>query len=244
MKQLWPVTPQHHVLSAGSALFVCTEGAATWPENETGGCRGHPPDDHDRTGRPVIGSMSPGRTCHGRAVAEWPGGAGAHLLGCDQYCTSPAGTDPLPPGRPPDDGGGRDMSSLWTPGGERPVNPSPEPGDAAGAGRTSADPTGDPLRSAAASLGVDLDSLTDEEREKMTQLLDSGFTDTFRYLYPELTGAYTWWSFRSNARANNTGWRIDYFIVSDSLRGNIDKAFICPEITGSDHCPVGLELVW
>jgi len=85
---------------------------------------------------------------------------------------------------------------------------------------------------------------TDEEREKMTQLLDSGFTDTFRYLYPELTGAYTWWSFRSNARANNTGWRIDYFIVSDSLRGNIDKAFICPEITGSDHCPVGLELVW
>jgi exodeoxyribonuclease-3 len=83
---------------------------------------------------------------------------------------------------------------------------------------------------------------SDEERAKFGKLLESGFTDSFRYLYPELTGAYSWWSYRSNARANNAGWRIDYFLVSDRLRGNIDKAYICPEIMGSDHCPVGLDL--
>lgn len=83
---------------------------------------------------------------------------------------------------------------------------------------------------------------SDEEREKFSQLLAAGFTDTFRYLYPDLTGAYSWWSYRGNARANNTGWRIDYFLVSDRLSKNIDKAFICQEIYGSDHCPVGLDL--
>lgn len=83
---------------------------------------------------------------------------------------------------------------------------------------------------------------SDQEREKFGQLLDTGFTDTFRFLYPDLEGAYSWWSYRGNARANNTGWRIDYFLVSDRLREIIDKAYICPEITGSDHCPVGLDL--
>lgn len=83
---------------------------------------------------------------------------------------------------------------------------------------------------------------SDEERGKFTQLLDAGFTDTFRYLYPDLTGAYSWWSYRGNARANNTGWRIDYFLCSDRVRENIEKAYICPEILGSDHCPVGLDI--
>ena len=70
----------------------------------------------------------------------------------------------------------------------------------------------------------------------------AGFTDTFRKLYPDLEGAYSWWSYRGNARANNTGWRIDYFICSDRVADKIEKAFILPEITGSDHCPVGLEI--
>ena len=83
---------------------------------------------------------------------------------------------------------------------------------------------------------------SDEERAKFTQLLEAGFTDTFRYLYPDATGAYSWWSYRGNARANNTGWRIDYFLCSDRVREQIDKAYICPEITGSDHCPVGLDI--
>jgi len=83
---------------------------------------------------------------------------------------------------------------------------------------------------------------TDEERAKFTQLLEIGLTDTFRHLYPDLEGAYTWWSYRGNARANNTGWRIDYFLVSDRIRDLIDKAYICQEISGSDHCPVGLDI--
>lgn len=83
---------------------------------------------------------------------------------------------------------------------------------------------------------------SDEERAKMTMLLNSGFTDTFRHLYPDITGAYSWWSYRANARANNTGWRIDYFVVSNRLADKIEKAYICPEVYGSDHCPVGLEL--
>ncbi len=83
---------------------------------------------------------------------------------------------------------------------------------------------------------------SDEEREKFTTLLSSGFTDSFRYLYPDTTDAYSWWSYRANARANNVGWRIDYFLVSDTLRDNIEKAYICPEIYGSDHCPVGLDI--
>ncbi|MGM9593336.1 MAG: exodeoxyribonuclease III [Candidatus Onthomonas sp.] len=83
---------------------------------------------------------------------------------------------------------------------------------------------------------------SDQEREKMTELLSSGFTDSFRFLYPDRTGAYSWWSYRFNARKNNAGWRIDYFIVSDRLRDKIVQADIYPEITGSDHCPVGLKL--
>ncbi len=83
---------------------------------------------------------------------------------------------------------------------------------------------------------------TDEERGKMTSLLSAGFTDTFRWLYPDRTGAYTWWSYMYNARANNAGWRIDYFIVSDRLRPNVIDSVIHSSIYGSDHCPVELEL--
>ena len=83
---------------------------------------------------------------------------------------------------------------------------------------------------------------TDEEREKMTRLLDSGFVDTFRYLYPDKTGAYSWWSYRFNARKNNAGWRIDYFIVSERLRDKVAEAGILTDVLGSDHCPVTLEL--
>ena len=83
---------------------------------------------------------------------------------------------------------------------------------------------------------------SDQERQKMTQLLSSGFVDTFRYLYPDRTGAYSWWSYRFNARANNAGWRIDYFIVSQRLRDRIAAADIYSEIPGSDHCPVALVL--
>lgn len=83
---------------------------------------------------------------------------------------------------------------------------------------------------------------SDQERGKFSELLAAGFTDSFRHLHPDQTGAYSWWSFRSNARANNTGWRIDYFLTSNRLRDKIGKAYICPEILGSDHCPVGLDL--
>ena len=83
---------------------------------------------------------------------------------------------------------------------------------------------------------------TPQEREKMSALLDSGFSDTFRMRNPDLTGAYSWWSFRANARANNTGWRIDYFLVSEELKPAVRDAAIYPEIFGSDHCPVGLVL--
>lgn len=83
---------------------------------------------------------------------------------------------------------------------------------------------------------------SDEERAKMTELLSSGFTDSFRYLYPDVTGVYSWWSYRFKARQNNAGWRIDYFIVSDRIRDNIRKAEILTDIMGSDHCPVLLEI--
>ena len=83
---------------------------------------------------------------------------------------------------------------------------------------------------------------TDEEREKMTRLLESGFVDTFRALHPDTTGAYSWWSYRFNARKNNTGWRIDYFIVSERLRDRVAAAEIRSEVFGSDHCPVVLDL--
>ena len=83
---------------------------------------------------------------------------------------------------------------------------------------------------------------SDEERAKMTELLGSGFTDTFRYLYPDLSGAYSWWSYRFKAREKNAGWRIDYFLVSDRLRDQIRAAEIHSDVLGSDHCPVSLVL--
>ena len=83
---------------------------------------------------------------------------------------------------------------------------------------------------------------TDEERNKMTELLKMGFTDTFRYLYPEKENAYSWWSYMSNAREKNVGWRIDYFIVSKSIEIQIQDSMIYSEVLGSDHCPIGLEI--
>ena len=83
---------------------------------------------------------------------------------------------------------------------------------------------------------------TDEERQKMTQLLESGFTDTWRAQNPETTGVYSWWSYRFQARAKNAGWRIDYFLVSDRLMPQVTSTPIYTEVLGSDHCPVGLEL--
>ena len=83
---------------------------------------------------------------------------------------------------------------------------------------------------------------TNEERNKMTELLNSGFIDTYRYLYPKKEGAYSWWSYMGRAREKNVGWRIDYFIVSESIKDKIKEATIYPEVMGSDHCPVGLEI--
>lgn len=83
---------------------------------------------------------------------------------------------------------------------------------------------------------------TDEEREKFTTLLAAGFTDTFRYLYPDKTEAYSWWSYRMRARDRNAGWRIDYFCVSDRIKDKIKAATIRSDIFGSDHCPVELEI--
>ena len=83
---------------------------------------------------------------------------------------------------------------------------------------------------------------TDEERAKMTELLNAGFTDSFRYLYPEKTDAYSWWSYMGKAREKNIGWRIDYFITSRNIEKNIKEAKIYPDVYGSDHCPVGLEI--
>ncbi len=83
---------------------------------------------------------------------------------------------------------------------------------------------------------------SDQERNCFTKLLAQGFTDTFRYLYPETTGAYTWWSYMFKARQNNAGWRIDYFLVSDRIKDKIAATPIYADVLGSDHCPVGLEL--
>ena len=83
---------------------------------------------------------------------------------------------------------------------------------------------------------------TDEERQKMTELLSAGFTDSFRYLYPDLTDQYSWWSYMGRAREKNIGWRIDYFIVSNDISKKIQDAYIYPEVFGSDHCPVGLKI--
>ena len=83
---------------------------------------------------------------------------------------------------------------------------------------------------------------SDEERGKFTELIEAGFTDTFRHIHPDLAGAYSWWSYRFNARANNAGWRIDYFLVSDELVSRVRAATIYNEVFGSDHCPVALDL--
>ena len=83
---------------------------------------------------------------------------------------------------------------------------------------------------------------TDEERAKMTELLDSGFVDSFRYFYPDAEGIYSWWSYRFQARAKNAGWRIDYFLVSEELAERMDSASIHTDILGSDHCPVELQI--
>jgi len=83
---------------------------------------------------------------------------------------------------------------------------------------------------------------TDEERNKMTELLDAGFADTFRYKYPDKEETYTWWSYMANSRAKNIGWRIDYFIVSELIKEKIKDAKIYPQIMGSDHCPVELDI--
>ena len=83
---------------------------------------------------------------------------------------------------------------------------------------------------------------TDEERQKMTELLEVGFIDTFRYFYPDTEGIYSWWSYRFKAREKNAGWRIDYFLVSDDLKDKIIDAHIHTEIMGSDHCPVELTV--
>lgn len=83
---------------------------------------------------------------------------------------------------------------------------------------------------------------SDEERGKFGELLGAGFVDSFRYLHPDEENAYSWWSYRANARARNVGWRIDYFLVSERLKGEIRAAYILPEVLGSDHCPVCLEI--
>ena len=83
---------------------------------------------------------------------------------------------------------------------------------------------------------------SDEERGKFTELLAAGFTDTFRHLYPDARDAYSWWSYRAAARERNVGWRIDYFLCSDRMADKIQRAYICNEIYGSDHCPVGLDI--
>lgn len=82
---------------------------------------------------------------------------------------------------------------------------------------------------------------TDEERDKFTKLLESGFIDTYRHFNPETTDAYTWWSYMGNARSKNVGWRIDYFLVSKDFIGNVKNPIIYNEVLGSDHCPIGLE---
>ncbi len=83
---------------------------------------------------------------------------------------------------------------------------------------------------------------TYEERKKFTELLNNGFVDTFRYLYPDVINKYTWWSYMGRARENNTGWRLDYFLVSKGLKNKIIDTYIYDEILGSDHCPIGLKL--
>ena len=96
------------------------------------------------------------------------------------------------------------------------------------------------LKNAKANIGNA--GFTYEEREKFSQLLDSGFVDTYRYLYPDKEGMYSWWSYMRNARANNAGWRIDYFIMSKDYISHLEDAMIYTDVFGSDHCPVELEI--
>jgi len=97
------------------------------------------------------------------------------------------------------------------------------------------------LKNAKANIGNA--GFSKEEREKMTELLSSGFVDSYRHLYPAVTGAYTWWSYMFHARENNAGWRIDYFIVSDRIKNQIQDSVIYNDVLGSDHCPVGLDII-
>lgn len=96
------------------------------------------------------------------------------------------------------------------------------------------------LKNAKANIGNA--GFTYEEREKFSQLLDSGFVDTYRYLYPDKEGMYSWWSYMRNARANNAGWRIDYFIMSKDYISHLEDAMIYTDVFGSDHCPIGILL--
>jgi len=96
------------------------------------------------------------------------------------------------------------------------------------------------IKNAKANIGNA--GFTYEERGKFTELLESGFSDTFRTLYPEKEGAYTWWSFMNNARGRNIGWRIDYFVVSNNFMDEIGDAVIYDSVMGSDHCPIGIEI--
>lgn len=98
------------------------------------------------------------------------------------------------------------------------------------------------LKNAKANRGNS--GFTDEEREKMSSLLGAGFVDTYRYMYPDKSDKYTWWSYMNKVRERNIGWRIDYFIVSERLSGNIVKADIHDQVLGSDHCPIVLEIKW
>lgn len=93
-----------------------------------------------------------------------------------------------------------------------------------------------------AKSNVNNAGFTPDERQKMTGLLASGFTDSFRFLHPDVKDAYTWWSYMFNARANNVGWRIDYFIVSDRIRGDVSESVNRPDVMGSDHCPMELTV--
>ena len=86
--------------------------------------------------------------------------------------------------------------------------------------------------------------MTDAFLTRTANRLAAGFTDSFRYLYPDRTDAYSWWSYRMRARERNVGWRIDYFVISDRLREKVKDAYILPEIMGSDHCPGGLDVAW
>ena len=96
------------------------------------------------------------------------------------------------------------------------------------------------IKNAKANIGNA--GFTYEERGKFSELLEAGFTDTYRAAHPDDAEAFTWWSYRFSARERNIGWRIDYFLVSDDIADEVKSAWIFPEITGSDHCPVGIEL--